>query len=248
MRLAMLAEVRMRYAYSGLLSYCFIRVKTENRPCIQASTMNNDTDHSKNETLMAKWTRNVGIFTFLLVIVTGISDFVIYQQWRLSNSQMIDTREQLRAFVSGPNFAEVVAKKADGKLRYGFVAQFQNSGGTRTAKFNGWNSIKYFPGEIPNNLDLSKPWMKIDPAEVVIGPNGVAQLSPITIEDDEAHKTLNKEGEVLIWGRAEFADIFQPTVMHPLSFCFLLIPAGTDDRGQITFTPRPYRNECNTSS
>src|SRR5277367_6681066 len=90
---------------------------------------------SKLDREMVRWTRAVAIFTFFLVATSAVSDWFIYQQLKVANDAQIDTREQLRAVVSFVGFAPLGINDKDGKIsNYLFRAQFQNSGGTRTAQ------------------------------------------------------------------------------------------------------------------
>jgi len=56
----------------------------------------------------------------------------------------------------------------------------------------------------------------------------------------------NKEGVILIWGWAEWADIYKPTELRPISFCRLLNPTKTVE-GNVVVTATVYRTDCNKS-
>src|SRR6266849_11073847 len=142
------------------------KMKMPDTPTTQPPTAGR-TDQTHRD--LVKWTRAVAGFTFLLFLANAVSNFFIYQQWVVANRAQIDTREQLRAVVVFPGAQVVPVNDKDGKpAAYGFIAQFQNVGGTRTAKFNAWVSIHYFDVSVPNSLDLSKPWEKVEAQTVVI--------------------------------------------------------------------------------
>ena len=125
---------------------------------------------------------------------------------------------------------EVVNGGKDGKsLAYVFIPQFYNSDGTRTAHFAGWVSVHYFPDKIPNNIDLTKPFEKVQLSDSVIGPNSPYPFAPVTLKGEEIDKVLNGEGVALIWGRVDWSDIFEPNKQQTISFCRLLKPARTTD-------------------
>jgi hypothetical protein len=214
----------------------------------QTSQDTGQTEHAKNEAMMALWTRRVGQFTLLLVIVTGISDFFIFKQWRIATEQMQDTREQLKAYIAPPNVGGITQNDKDGKpIIYAFFTRFQNSGGTRTANMRAWASVHYFEGTVPNSHDTSKPWNAIPVTPTItIGGNSGISLSPVTITPDEARHALNKDGVVLLWGYAEYANVFEPIKMHHIRFCYLM-NAATDASGNIGFQQQPYKDECNAS-
>jgi hypothetical protein len=129
----------------------------------------------------------------LLFLASAVSDWFVYGQYRVLNEQQRDTREQLRASVTQQAINEVLYADRDGKVTgYVFIPQFYNSGGTRTAHFNGWVSVKYFEEKVPNNIDLNKPYEKVDFRDVVIGPNSPLQLAAVTLTPDEIAKVQRK--------------------------------------------------------
>ena len=138
---------------------------------------------------MVRWTRAVAIFTFFLVATSVVSDWFIFQQWSVANKAQTDTREQLRAVVTYQLMNEFVINDKDGKpLAYAVQPQYVNSGGTRTATFIAWQSIHYFEQGIPNNLDLSKPYDKIELTNQVIAANTGSNLQPVTLSAVDADK------------------------------------------------------------
>jgi len=198
---------------------------------------------------MVRWTRAVAVFTGFLVIANVIANFFIHQQWVTANRAQSDTREQLRAVVAFAGFDVIIQKgpPPDNKtLAYAFAAKFQNFGGTRTNSFRAWDSIQYFDKEVPNNVDLSKPRLAVDIANATIGPNSPYSLQALTLSPEEADKIAKKEGIALIWGWAEYSDVFQPSDIHPLRFCVVLSPINTTT-GEVVPQPMPYKNECNSN-
>jgi hypothetical protein len=196
---------------------------------------------------MVQWTRAVAIFTFFLVLASAVSDWFIYRQYKVANDAQFDTREQLRAVVTFQLMNEFIQADKDGKiLSYAFQPQFFNSGGTRAAKFIPWGSVKYFDGDIPNSLDLTKPWFKIDLVESVIGANSTGAIQPVTLNPEEASNVSDKKGAVLIWGQATYVDIFQPENAHLISYCYKLISVQSTE-GKLVLQPVAYKPECNYS-
>lgn len=69
-------------------------------------------------------------------------------------------------------------------------------------------------------------------------------------------KLIEKKGVGLVWGRADYADIFQPTTSHSIVFCILVTaPNATTGDGRVdsvlgAHPPAiltPYRPDCNKS-
>lgn len=185
------------------------------------------------------------LWTAFLFAANVVTNVFIWQQWKVANASQVDTREQLRAVVTYQLMNEFVVNDKDGKpIAYAFQAQFYNSGGTRTAFFRPWVSIHYFDNEVPNNLDLTKPWSKFEPTSTILGGNSVSQMQPVTITANEADKVRQKQGVALIWGHADYADIFQPNKIHLIDFCLTLESITTID-GKSVLQPVPYKPECN---
>ena len=78
--------------------------------------------------------------------------------------------------------------------------------------------------------------------EAVIGADRPHQLGPLIFTTDEIDKVQSKEGVALIWGHADWSDIFQPSKRQKISFCFSLNPAKSID-GKTIVLPVRYRTD-----
>jgi hypothetical protein len=207
-------------------------------------------DNAKNQLdqKMVRWTRVVGTFTALLFVANVFGLFFIWLQYRVANESQIDTREQLRAVVTLNGEVVVITNdKAGNPTHYSVITNFYNFGGTRTAKFGAWHSVRYFEGKVPNNTDFTKPLDEVDVPGSVIGPNSPYQLPPVTFTQENVEKAIKNEGSIILWGHAEYSDIFAPEILHPISFCILLTPTKNTPSGQMTIQPTLYRSDCNSS-
>jgi len=223
---------------------------------VNGTTSPQEADPNKAHRDIARWTLAVAVFTFLLFVVSGVSDYFIWQQYVVANEAQRDTREQLRAVVNpvGGEAIYSTSPTPDHKiLAITFIANFRNNGGTRTAWFHGWISAHYFDGAgPPNNLDLTKPYDKIDTSDTVIGPNAVTGVGPATIFGNDVDRLLARQGIGLVWGYVEYADIFDPAKSHPIGFCLLVTPVQPNPAvppGGLPPLPSltPYRSDCNYS-
>jgi hypothetical protein len=104
--------------------------------------------------------------------------------------------------------------------------------------------LKYFEGGIPNNLDVSQPYLKVESSDVVIAPNGIFQGMQVAMPAADLKKAAASQGQVLFWGSAEYSDIFAPTKLHHISMCTILKPQPGPD-GRTAIQPIPYRTDCN---
>jgi hypothetical protein len=207
-----------------------------------------DRPSNEFERRLVRWTGAVALFTFMLFAANIVSNFFIYQQWRVANDAQTDTRAQLRAVVTLQGINANILNDKDGKLlAYAFQPVFVNSGGTRTAVFSAWQSIHYFEKDVPNNADFSKPYEKIDLGSgSVLGANGTSILQPVTLSADEVNKVIQRQGLALIWGHVEWADIFDPGKVHPINFCMTLEPVAAIG-GPVVLRTVPYKAECNNA-
>lgn len=144
---------------------------------------------AKLDRAMVRWTRAVAVFTFFLIVTSAVSDWFIYQQYKVANNSQVDTRAQLRAVVTYTGGTQQITNGKDGKpAYYSLFPSFQNFGGTRTAHFSGWANIRYFDGKVPENMDFTKPADKIDIAEAIIGPNSPYQFQPLSVTAEQVDK------------------------------------------------------------
>jgi len=214
---------------------------------------------------MVIWTCVVAIFTVCLFFTSAISDYFIWRQNVDSASSKAATEEQLRAFLSLTSITSFPAVTLDGKGTVGFFLQIQNIGNTRTAWAHGWASVHYFPDKVPNNFDVSKPYDQVDlGADSVVAPNGTLPVGPVGVSNEEVEAAQAGHGVIVLWGHADYATIFNPTVALPLNFCVEFIPLSTartqivsGKPGDSSPAPRqpvgiagqvqPLRSDCNYS-
>jgi hypothetical protein len=178
------------------------------------------------------------------------------KQARATEELFNATKEQQRALISAPNinvFSTQVREirpdgsQSDATSGYTFIPQFRNLGTTRTGPFTAWVWIQYFDKEVPNNLDLTKPYSDLTNRlnAFIIPGLGTADLSPITITQAYVDKVLNKEGVLLLWGYYEYSDIYEPTKMKQSRTCMIVNPHPPVNGGVTQFTPTQYRSDCN---
>jgi hypothetical protein len=212
---------------------------------------------------IARWTKAVAIFTLALVIVSGFSDWFIYQQYRVANDSQIDARAQLRALVSFVGGQILVGKESGSEngIFYLFQPMFRNFGSTRTHAFKAWASVHYFQGSVPYSQDFTRPWEHVEAENSIIPPNGTVTLAPVSISSDEAIKAENHQGQIIIWGRAEWSDVYEPDRIHVIKFCQIMQPLDpnnapryiivgqrpTQNINAVNFQPLAFRSDCNSS-
>jgi hypothetical protein len=196
---------------------------------------------------VARFTGLLALFTFLLVVTSTVTDGFIYLQWQASLDAQRDARQQLRAVIAQGGVSVLPTNVKDGKpTTYLFFFNFQNLGGTRTNTFNAWVSMRYFSGNVPNSQDFSRPYDKIETNNTIIPPNSTAQLSPVALSSEDVEGAKSHLGVAVAWGHAEWSDIFEPKVIHNITFCLFAIPQDSGN-GAVVFKPAPVKQDCNHS-
>jgi len=164
----------------------------------------------------------------------------------MTNTVTSGRQQQRAAVVSyepGPVFQ---MNDKDNRQSFAFSVTFQNFGGTRTSKFHAWHSVRYFENGVPNSLDLTKPEGKIEAVTgLVASPNTPIVMQPLSVSAEESARALKKDGAILQWGYAEYADIFELDKLHRLRFCYVMEPAATPSGPGTGFQPVPFQNDCN---
>lgn len=200
------------------------------------------------ERSMAKWTMMVAVFTGALVLTAGIQNLFIYLQWYTAATVQQETREQQRAVVTNPGTLVVLPEEPEkaGSLVVA-VPTFQNFGTTRTSHFKAVINLKYFDGGIPNNLDVTKPYLPVESADVIVAPGSVFQGIQVAMPGEDLIKARDQHGQILFWGTAEYADIFEPKKIHHISMCTIIKPQPIGN-GKLGVQPIPYRADCNSNN
>ncbi len=222
---------------------------------------------SPTEAAIAKWTKWLAISTIGLVIFTAalvgtsiVNILDAEKQTEIANKAEIDattqnrlteitqfnTREQLRAvvgFIGITGFASV--NPENNQPGFINIATFQNFGGTRTGHFSDWASIVYFDKEVPNSMDFSKPYSKLDFHDTIVAPGAPSVIS-VGIQKSDVDRALAKQGIIIMWGQATYSDIFNLEISHTVSFCYNVNVSLLNE--QYNFKPSPFKPECNFSN
>jgi hypothetical protein len=197
------------------------------------------------EKSMSRWTMWVAVFTGFLVVTSAVGNLFIYLQYYTAATVQLEAREQSRAVVTNSSTLIVMPDNPDKPDAVMVVAPtFQNYGSTRTNSFKATVSLKYFDGGIPNNLDVTKPYLNVESNNVIIAPNGTYQGIPVAMPASDMLKARDDHGQILFWGSADYTDIFEPKKVHHISMCTMLKPQKNSE-GKIGVQTIPYRADCN---
>jgi hypothetical protein len=214
---------------------------------------------------MVKWTKVLALATIGLtvgtaaLVATGVvailaandqsviaakAEIDASTQNKLTEISQFNSREQLRAVIGLASINGFSSVNLSNEPGFTNVATFQNYGGTRTGHFKAWSHIKYFDKEVPNNLDLSKPYSTLELGDTIVGPGAPSPIA-IFISKGEVDKVVAKQGVLVMWGLATYNDIFDVETEHVVSFCYNvnISLVGVN----YAFNGSPLKPECNYS-
>ncbi len=120
---------------------------------------------------------------------------------------------------------------------------WENSGTTPTRSGRTHVNWRYFERSIPSEFDLAdfddvgNRILAYDSyAPLVIGPKSTSFSSVITIDASTVRMVREMQGRVLIWGWAEYDDIFNDSGRHRTEFCYQMIVTGNTLHSQVGFS------------
>jgi hypothetical protein len=136
---------------------------------------------------------------------------------------------------------------------------WENAGTTPTRNGRAHVNWRYFERAIPNDFDLAdfdemgNRVVSYDSyLPLVIGPRGTSFSPVIVIEGSTIRNVRELQGRVLIWGWAEYDDVFEGSRRHRTEFCYQMTVTGSMSSSHIGF--RQYRrfngvdDECERST
>jgi hypothetical protein len=161
---------------------------------------------------------------------------------RLVGSALIATQ---RAYVTFREFrVNVTRLSAIEDIQNATVQPVWENGGTTPTR-NGRCHVswRYFEGGIPVDLELAdfdESGNRVVTADkylpLSIGPRGFASSPVILIEGSTIRSVRENRGEVLVWGWAEYDDVFDGSPRHRTEFCYELNVTGSLSQSHIAFS------------
>ena len=120
---------------------------------------------------------------------------------------------------------------------------WENSGTTPTRNGRTYVNWRYFPGSIPSDFDFAdfdEMGNRILAYEsysaLVMGPKSRSFSPAIAIDASTVRMVRELEGRVLIWGWAEYDDIFDDSPRHRTEFCYQMNVTGAPPNSHIGFS------------
>jgi hypothetical protein len=204
-------------------------------PNFKAVSMPTNKEHQKNESMMARWTRTLGIFTIVLALLSAITAVILYQTDQTTRQSQIATIYIKRVKAS------IARTVNNGPPQIVFVAEWANGGttGTRELRYrDNCGGMGLFGKDLhwKQYLDRSK----IGWSEGYIGPNATQDMYMCSGLASYllAQMSNFSEGWFQV-GEAWYRDVYGGH--HYVSYCYQ-INIITGDLNDIT--PYPCRGDA----
>lgn len=111
---------------------------------------------------------------------------------------------------------------------------WENTGSTPTRNGRGHVNWKFFERSIPAEFDfpdfdeVGNRVLAYDAYKpLIVGPRATALSPLIDIEPSVLRQVRDLQGKVLIWGWAEYDEIFRDAKRHRCEFCYQLVVTGS---------------------
>lgn len=209
--------------------------------------------HSVNETLIASWTRRLGIYTGVLavatvalVVATGIGTFFLWRsdvaiegQLKEMRDQTATTRAQVRANMAQEDFVHEPVTENGIVTGWDISPRWKNSGATDASDLKGWWTLKFVaafnrPPKSWTGADCPKfetPF-NFEGASTVVIPSGHPwTLVSTRLSSEVVTQVLNGKGAVFAFGHLQYRDIFPDNPIHYFNWCDLVSPYDAPHNG-----------------
>lgn len=204
-----------------------------------ASKRRHQPSHHTNEGMMARWTRNVGLFTLALVFV-GIFTAVIFK-WQLDvmQGQLAVMKQQMVAKLNMSTKTDIDANQ------WKLTPVWKNTGQSDARNVVAWDKIRLFKRDEAEHFDFLKwPVDRDKVVKLTIPPEGSFSQQTLTATQDDAQAYLSGSSVVIIWGYIEWNDVFDDTPLHSRNWCHEMI-FDKAFQGYRATDPTYYKSECN---
>jgi hypothetical protein len=195
------------------------------------------TEHEKNERVMARWSRNVGLLTVIIVIVNVITAVIMRRQMDVMQGQLDEsktmtliTQTQLKANLRRDPIVITAIDKTKLKAELSSVAAtndmfdvkvtWTNAGLTSATDYKGWVKTTVIDpnGRPVHSLEEDCP--KPDPQENILGFTTPTTIPPQGSMPYDAKFLVSKTPTginhplILIYGYIEYRDVFPDSHTH----------------------------------
>ncbi len=191
---------------------------------------------------MAQWTRMVGLFTIILVVVNVATAVIFGKQLSVMQGQLDEakattvlTQTQLRANFRRDRIDISPVGDENGISSWDVSPMWVNTGSTSAKDWYGWFDIKVIdkpegvPKEPQGLLSDCAPTPRPDPSfgGSVMPPGATISQISKAVSKEDAIKAVKKQSVIMIYGYIEYRDVFPNTPVHHDDWCGELVPQDT---------------------
>ena len=161
-----------------------------------------ETEHQRNERMMARWTRLLGIFTVILALIAGLTAWILEKTDQTLKDTLAASNATNRAFVYFRELIPHQTVEKDENTNWTFLASLENNGNTQTR--NVTFSIACEKTAI-KMLFKSRPNPE---TKRVIGPKQIVGSGACTWASSILDQTRQSQTPAYIGAVVEYNDIF----------------------------------------
>jgi hypothetical protein len=120
---------------------------------------------------------------------------------------------------------------------------WENAGTTPTRNGRSYVNWRYFDRAVPDDFDFADyddNGERLSGSDrylpMTIGPRGLSFSPAIVMDGSTVRMVRELQGRVLIWGWAEYDDVFENSSRHRTEFCYQMSVAGSATASHISFS------------
>jgi hypothetical protein len=161
------------------------------------------------------------VVTAIFTVVLGIFTISVARSTRIAayaaQSALTFTE---RAFVFMKYmYASPIYGSLDMIAGWDFHVVWENSGSTPTQfMVSRKNVMVWVDGNIPDDFDFPD-LIKTPSSKSYMGPKATIDAGALQVSNDLLEKIAGGQARMLIWGWAEYSDVFSPNIRHRSEFC-----------------------------
>lgn len=161
---------------------------------------------------------------------------------RIFHAAMVATQ---RAYIVFREFQVNVTRLSSIEDIHNCVIQpvWENAGTTPTHNGRSRINWRYFDRAVPDDFDFADyddGGTRVAGDElslpIVLGPRGISFAPAIVVQGSTVRMVREMQGKVLIWGWAEYDDVFDNTRRHRTEFCYEMNVTGSSTSSHIGFS------------
>jgi hypothetical protein len=199
-----------------------------------------ETDHQKNERLVAESSQRIGRLTHVIawaavagVGVSVLNYLAVEGQLKAMRDQESDTRAQIRASIAvEPPMETVQTSTQDQSIQsWTIAAVWKNEGVTASLDTDAWFDVKAVSIAEANLYGCPDPGIPKGARYTFTKPPGEPFVGrPITIPNSVVESVVQRSQIIFVYGIVKYRDIFSEDKPYTLDWCYAINPDIPDKK------------------